>query len=181
MKQAILTVIGKDRRGIIAKVTGILYACGCNLEDVSMTLLEGEFAMMMVVSYESAKRGKMESDLKRLYGIWKLTFTWKDITQKLRRGEKHLPGTSSYLVTAMGRDRTGIVYDTSHLMARFGLNITDLNSRILGNERHSIYMMMLEADVPKKVSIRKLERSLAALGKKLKIEVTLKPIERVQL
>ena len=49
MKRILITVSGKDKPGIIAKVTGLLYARGCNLEDVSMTLLEGQFAMMMTV------------------------------------------------------------------------------------------------------------------------------------
>jgi len=49
MKKLILTISGKDRPGIIAKVSGLLFRKGCNLEDISMTLLEGQFAMMMTV------------------------------------------------------------------------------------------------------------------------------------
>ena len=45
---SVLTVIGKDRPGIIAKVTDVLYRTGCNLEDISMTVLEQEFAMMVI-------------------------------------------------------------------------------------------------------------------------------------
>ena len=55
MKRILLTISGKDKPGIIAKVTGILFARGCNLEDVSMTLLEGQFAMMMTVCVPSQK------------------------------------------------------------------------------------------------------------------------------
>ena len=47
MKKIMITVSGQDKPGIIAKVSGLSFARGCNLEDVSMTLLEGQFAMMM--------------------------------------------------------------------------------------------------------------------------------------
>ena len=51
-KLGMLTVIGKDRPGIIAQVSGILYRGGCNLEDMSMTRLEQQLAMMIIVCYE---------------------------------------------------------------------------------------------------------------------------------
>jgi glycine cleavage system transcriptional repressor len=44
-----VTVIGNDRPGIAAGVTRVLYETGCNLEDVTSTILRGHFAMMLVV------------------------------------------------------------------------------------------------------------------------------------
>ena len=43
-----VTVIGHDRPGIIADVTGRLADLGINLEDSTMTLLRGHFAMTLV-------------------------------------------------------------------------------------------------------------------------------------
>ena len=48
MSQLAVTVIGPDRPGIIADVTGALVGTGVNLEDSTMTLLRGHFAMMIV-------------------------------------------------------------------------------------------------------------------------------------
>jgi len=45
-----VSVFGRDRPGIVAAVTGVLAGAGCNLEDTSMTILRGHFAMMLVVS-----------------------------------------------------------------------------------------------------------------------------------
>ena len=54
MKKILITISGKDKPGIIAKVSGVLFARGCNLEDISMTLLEGQFAMMMTAGLPSS-------------------------------------------------------------------------------------------------------------------------------
>src|SRR5512133_3467755 len=46
-----LTVIGRDRPGIIAQVTEILFRLGCNIADSSCTLLGGQYAMIQIVSH----------------------------------------------------------------------------------------------------------------------------------
>jgi glycine cleavage system transcriptional repressor len=45
-----VSVFGRDRPGIVAAVTRVLADAGCNLEDTSMTILRGHFAMMLVIS-----------------------------------------------------------------------------------------------------------------------------------
>ena len=47
--KAIVTVIGKDQVGIIASVTTMLAEHGVNVLDISQTILEGNFTMIMVV------------------------------------------------------------------------------------------------------------------------------------
>ena len=46
----IVTVLGKDRPGIVAGATKVLYAIGANLEDSAMTRLAGEFAILLIFS-----------------------------------------------------------------------------------------------------------------------------------
>ena len=47
--RAVVTVTGTDRRGIIAKVSALLYERNVNIEDISQTILGGQFAMIMMV------------------------------------------------------------------------------------------------------------------------------------
>ncbi len=49
MKKAIITVIGKDRVGIISCVADILAKNNVNILDISQTILEDMFTMMMIV------------------------------------------------------------------------------------------------------------------------------------
>src|SRR5688500_5443997 len=44
-----VTVIGNDRPGIVAGIAEVLYDTGCNLEDVTSTILRGHFSMTLVV------------------------------------------------------------------------------------------------------------------------------------
>ncbi len=44
-----VAAVGADRPGIVAAVTRVFVDHGCNLEDSSMTILRGQFAMMLVV------------------------------------------------------------------------------------------------------------------------------------
>ena len=47
--KAIVTVLGKDKVGIIAKVSGTLSEMDVNVEDISQTVMQDYFAMMMMV------------------------------------------------------------------------------------------------------------------------------------
>lgn len=47
--RAVVTVTGKDKKGIIAKVSTFLSERGANIEDISQTILGEYFAMIMIV------------------------------------------------------------------------------------------------------------------------------------
>ncbi len=53
--KAIVTVIGKDRVGIIAKVSGLLAENMVNIMDISQTILQDYFAMIMLVDLTDMK------------------------------------------------------------------------------------------------------------------------------
>ncbi len=52
---AVVTVVGKDKTGIIAKVSAFLAGKGVNIEDISQTILQDYFAMIMLVDISGAK------------------------------------------------------------------------------------------------------------------------------
>ncbi|PWM51789.1 MAG: ACT domain-containing protein [Bacillota bacterium] len=53
--RAVVTVTGKDKIGIIAKVSSFLAERGVNVEDISQTLLQDYFAMIMLVDISDLK------------------------------------------------------------------------------------------------------------------------------
>jgi ACT domain-containing protein len=57
---AIITVVGTDKVGIIAKVSAFLAERGINIEDISQTVLSGNFVMMMMVSLGSNSKALEE-------------------------------------------------------------------------------------------------------------------------
>ena len=54
MKKCIITVVGKDKVGIIAKVCTYLADNGINVLDISQTIVSGYFNMMMIADMEHA-------------------------------------------------------------------------------------------------------------------------------
>ena len=57
---AIITVVGSDKVGIIAKVSAFLAERGINIEDISQTVLSGNFVMMMMVNLSSGSKSLEE-------------------------------------------------------------------------------------------------------------------------
>ncbi len=47
--RAVITVVGKDRTGIIAKLSDTLYRQGVNIVDISQNVMDDVFAMVMLV------------------------------------------------------------------------------------------------------------------------------------
>jgi ACT domain-containing protein len=66
LMKAIITVVGSDQKGIIARVSAILAENNINIADISQTILSGNFVMMMMVELQESKisidelRSKME-------------------------------------------------------------------------------------------------------------------------
>ena len=54
MNNAIVTVVGTDQVGIIAKVSNFLPQKQINIADISQTILSGNFVMMMMVDLSSS-------------------------------------------------------------------------------------------------------------------------------
>jgi len=53
--KAIVTVIGQDKPGIIAKVSTVLAENTVNIEDISQTIMQGSFTMLMLCDLKDSK------------------------------------------------------------------------------------------------------------------------------
>lgn len=68
VSKAVVTAIGFDRKGIIARVTSVLFEAGINILEISQTIIDGFFNMMMIVdiSEPSCSFDELQDDLNRL-------------------------------------------------------------------------------------------------------------------
>jgi len=133
-----LTVVGKDRPGIVAHVTTALYEGGCNLGEASMMRLGGNFTIMLMVSYKgsaSALQEMIESVTSSL-----------DLHAHIDRieGELHHHIDPDVRITVFGADRAGIVAKVTSALTEAGLNILNLESDVGGSEARPIYIMHIE-------------------------------------
>ena len=65
--KAIVSVIGKDKKGIIANVSGLLFEEDVNIEDISQTIMQDYFTMIMLIDLkESADFAELNKKLEKL-------------------------------------------------------------------------------------------------------------------
>ena len=177
----VLTAVGKDQPGIVAAVSRILYATGCNIEDSSMTILRGDFAMLLIISLP--KGLKME-DLDKKLNPLRQSLNLMMVLRKLGPEElSHKPtsGTQMYVISVYGIDKPGIVYKVTRLLSKEAINIGDLNTKIVGDKKNPVYVMVLEVEIPPAGKIDKLQQKLTRLGQELKVEINLKPLDIAEL
>ena len=55
MKKAVISVLGSDKKGIIAGVSRILYENDANILDISQTIVSGLFSMILIADISSEK------------------------------------------------------------------------------------------------------------------------------
>jgi glycine cleavage system transcriptional repressor len=163
-----LAVIGNDRPGIAAAVTRDLYEIGCNLEDVTSTILRGHFTMVLVIrSPETADEVE-----ERLAGT-RSEFDLVISVRPVREAEDDA-APATHMVSVYGSDRPGIVFKVAELLAGLGANITDLTSKLMDSGREAVYALMLEVSLPDDLD---LEAELEGLRKELGIDLSVHAID----
>ena len=163
-----ITVLGHDRPGIIAETTAKLAGLGLNLEDSTMTLLRGHFAMMLICA-GSASGADIESALAPLTGDGTLTVTVREVPEERAWATE---GTS-WVLTVHGGDRPGIVSSIIGEVAKVGGNITDLTTRLSGD----LYLLIAEIDLPAGVDVAAVEAAIKAAAASLGVGATLRAAE----
>lgn len=164
MASLALAAIGWDRPGIVAAVSKVLYERGCNVEDSSMTLLRGNFSMMLVVACpDDLDATTLHEALRPTCDEMGLTYSVRDV------GDEHQVPEPTHVLTVYGADRPGILYRTCEMLASAGVNITDLDSRLVG-ETDALYAVLLELEIPDAAAV---DTPLQALASELGIEVVL--------
>lgn len=68
MEKVIISVLGKDTVGIIARVCTYLSKCNVNVNDISQTIIQGYFNMMMIVDLSGSNKvlGDIQNDLNQI-------------------------------------------------------------------------------------------------------------------
>lgn len=176
----IVTTLGKDRPGIVAGVTKILYGLGCNLEDASMTRLGGEFAIMLIFSSRSRLT---EGALRRAFSPLERGLSLVIHLKRLTKSESRAPRAPRhpYLVSVYGADRPGIVYGISSALARRRVNITDVHAHRSAGGGPPLYLILLEIELPSASALPAVERDLKRTAKRLGVEVSLRASEAAVL
>ncbi len=169
-----VTVIGTDRPGIVAAVTRVLVDQGCNLEDTSMSILRGHFAMVLIVAATDAvDAAGLELALGQATAALDLLVAVRAV------GEPRPPTSPSgeaWTLVVYGADHPGIVHGITTALADLGVNIVDLTTRVSGEEQ-PVYSMVMEVTLPPGTSPTEMDRRLGQQAEALGVDYSLHPSE----
>jgi glycine cleavage system transcriptional repressor len=171
MKKTAVFVLGPDRPGIIASVAKALFEQGCNLEDVSQTILQSQFVGIFIATLPDTLEAE---DL--LTSLWDtldplglfvhLTLLKKPVVLP------HPPG-EPFVITTIGPDKPGLVAGVTDVLARHEVNITNLKAVFRGDEQHPEYFMIYEVEVPLSVEHDVFRTALYERAQALGLEINL--------
>jgi glycine cleavage system transcriptional repressor len=141
-----LSALGVDAPGIVRAVSGALADQGCNLEDSTMTVLQGHFAILMVITAPaSCSTESLESaldDAVRQFGLVIAVRPLGEATGDLAQAE----GSEPLSIVIYGSDRPGIVRAIADSLAGRAANVVELSSQLVGDpESESVYVMTMRA------------------------------------
>ena len=120
----IMTAVGPDRVGLVEKIAEFIARHGCNIEDSKMAVFCGEFAVIVLISGDSAKLKKIASDYRQIEVETGLTIS--TTTPAVREAaQSFLP----YKLTASCMDHPGIVYQISNALSSMGVNIESMETK----------------------------------------------------
>ncbi|MEN8176134.1 MAG: ACT domain-containing protein [Pseudomonadota bacterium] len=161
-----LTLVGRDRPGIVAAVTGVLYEAGLNLGEASMMRLGGNFTIMLMAGGETSETAL--GDL--------LAPTARDLGLRVHvdaiEGALHQHRIPNFRVRVLGADRAGIVAQVTRALAGAGFNILELESDVAGTEQVPVYIMNIEGYA--ETALEALQAALEAVGE---VDATVEPVE----
>lgn len=183
-KSVVLTAVGRDRVGIVSRVAEVFFELGCNLLDSSMTLLRGEFAIILMVGLPDDKSiadlAKRVSELEKELGM-------NIHIRELNEDEMvdSMPEGNPHIISVYGADKAGIVSGITRELASLGANITDVQTKYSGADRTGaskpVFMMILEVDVPASLPTAQLEKKLRQACGSLGMDITVQSLEVMEL
>jgi len=173
MNKVILSVLGHDRPGIVAAVANALFEQNCNIENVSQTILQTEFAGSFIVTLppELPLVGLREM-LSRTLAQMEMHVHIKPLADKAAALASE--ACEPFVITTKGPDRKGLVAGISAIIASYGVNITNLQAVFKGGDEPENNIMIYEVDIPTNIDqnafYRELREKAAALALNISIQ-----------
>jgi glycine cleavage system transcriptional repressor len=171
VNRAVVWTLGADRPGIAAAITGPLFELGCNLEDTSMTILSGQFAMVLVVELPD---GIGVVDLERALRAPADRLDLGLAVRAIGPEEAGAAGGEHGVLSVYGADHPGIVHRVVTHLADADVNITDLATRVIGGAADPVYAMVLEVTLPPGLRVADLRDGLTELAAQLGVEASIR-------
>ena len=170
----VLSALGEDRPGIVNTLTRSVLEHGCNIVDSRMTVLGGEFAILLMVEGQWNTLAKMESavaDLEKQLGMTIITRRTNERASDIRL----LP----YAIEVVALDHPGIVQKLAEFFSERQINIQDLatTTYAAAHTGTQMFSVSMSVGIPADVHIAGLREEFLDYCDSLNLDAVLEPVK----
>ncbi len=168
----VVTVIGADKRGIVADITESILDNQASIEESRMTRLGGEFAMIMLITVPAEQR---ESCCKNLEKFKEEGLTISSRETDFARLEK-FQGFVPYEISVWGADHAGIVHAVADYLSEAHVQVEDIETHVTKAPLSGAPLFSMNAVVqaPPELSLPEFREELEDLGDELGVDIDVK-------
>ena len=171
-KYFVISALGKDRPGIVNQLSKAILDCGCNIEDSRMTVLGGEFALILMVSGHWGAITRLERQVPVLEKKLELT-----ILARHTEPRTAVQDTVPYTVDVVAMDHPGIVHDIADFFATRDINIEELSTWTYpaAHTGAPMFSLNMTVSLPSGVHIGRLRDEFTGFCDNLNLDATIEP------
>lgn len=170
----VITAVGEDQPGIVNEICKQIADAGCNIEDSRMSVLGGDFALMLLVNGKWNELAKLETAVPTAGRRLGLLINVKRTTGSRRSGDL-LP----YSVEVVALDHPGIVYQLANFFSSREINIRDLatTSYKAAHTGTPMFSVQMTVDVPAGMQIARLREEFMDFCDQLNLDAIIEPVK----
>jgi len=169
----VIAALGQDRAGLINELSAVILEAGCNVADSRMTVLGGEFALLMLVSGPWNAIAKLENQINLLQNRLGLIITTRRTEPRQSAGDL-LP----YHVEVISLDHPGIVHQLANFFSTRGINIEEMSSTtyMAAHTGTPMFNLDINVAVPADTHIGRLREEFLDFCDTLNLDAVIEPV-----
>jgi len=170
----VISAVGADQPGIVNALSTKILDSGCNIVDSRMTVLGGEFAIIVMISGNWNTIAKLEASLPGLEKLLGLTIISKR-TEERGQQENKIP----YMVEVVAMDNPGIVNNIADFFSSRNINIEDLStgSYAAAHTGTIMFTMHMVISIPTDMHLGDLRESFTEFCDNLNLDAIMEPVK----
>ncbi len=170
----VVTAVGEDRPGIVDELSRILLNVNLNIEDSHMSVLGGEFAIILLLSGSVDALQSLKLQQSKLEDALQLRLLLKS-TQARKTAENKI----SYHIKVIGMDNPGIVHRITRFLSEKDINIENLetDSYPAPHTGTAMFSVTMTVDIPNELATSKLKNEFIELCDEQNLDAEFSPLE----
>lgn len=170
----VISAVGEDQPGIVNALSTKILDSGCNIVDSRMTVLGGEFALIIMISGNWNTIAKLEANLPGLEKQLGLTIIAKRTEERSQQDNK-IP----YMVEVVAMDHPGIVNNVADFFSSRNINIEDLStgSYAAAHTGTVMFTMHMVISIPSDMHLGDLRENFTEFCDNLNLDAIMEPVK----